>query len=277
MARKPAPEYPPLPYHGIRFMSFASASIVSAILIYFCYHLKHDDFKIPWTFLVILAASIPALISLGLTICIKSTLFALLINIPILFLWSGGIILLAYNMYGALGHTCSAANWGSHDGIMICQTYKAMFAFCVIGWCAAVAGIVLDFRVRSQQNRLGEYDQMKDGQVTGEAWDVNMKMDTFTDATSDHPIAHGPRPTMDRSPYESYDNSEHSQTNDAYRDERRPRFGGNGDVNMTDFGYQAPTAQTTYAAGSYGEHERSSFDPAPVHRGNDPYGHGARY
>lgn len=207
--------------------------------------------------------------------CVKSTLFALIINIPVLFLWSAGSILLAYNMYGALGHSCSSANWGSHDGIMICQAYKALFAFSVIGWCAAAAGIILDIRVRNQQNRLGAYDQMKVGEGTGEAWEI--KMDTFTDVTSEQPIAHGPRPTMNRSPYESYDNNEHYQKTDAYRDERRPRFGGNGDVNRNDFNYQAPTERTLYNAGNYEQHGRTSFDPAPSHRGNDAYGQGARY
>ena len=250
-------------------MSFASASIISAILIYFCYQLKHDEFKLPWTFLIVLAASIPTLLSLSLTICMKSTSFALIINIPILIIWSAGIVLLAWNMYGTLGHTCSIANWGSHDGIMVCQTYKALFAFTVIGWCTAVAGVVLDFRVRSRQNRLGSYDQMKDGKVTGEEWGV--KMDTF-DATTQAPINHGPR----RSPYESYDHNEQYQNNDTYKDKRRPPFEGNGGVNITDFRYQAPSEQTMYDPGRYGGQNQNPFTPAP-HHGTDVYSGGARY
>ena len=271
MARKPATQYPPLPYHGIRFMSFASASIVSAILIYFCYHLKHDNFKLPWTFLAVLAASIPTVLSLTLTACIKSTLFALIINIPILAMWSAGLVLLAYNMYGALGHSCSAANWGSRDGIMICQTYKALFAFTVIGWCTAIAGVILDFRVRSEQNSLGLYDSMGDAKVA--EW--NVKMDSF-DATTQAPIVHGPRPTMNRSPYESYDHSEQYQTNYTYRDDRSTRFGGNGDVNMNDFRYQPPSEQTMYDPGSYGDHEQNPFAPAP-HHDNVTYSQVGRY
>ena len=276
MARKPAPEYPPLPYHSIRALTFISASIVSAILIYFCYHLKHDNFKLPWTFLIVLAGTVPALASLALTICLKSPLAALILNIPILLFWTSGLVLLAWNMTGALGHSCSAANWGSSDGIMICQTYKALFAFTVIGWLSTVAGIILDVRVRSQQNRLGAYDPMGDGKD----WEV--KMDTFSDQPNsntqhENPILHGPRPTLERSPYESFENAEQYQNNDAYREERRGRFGGNGNVNMTDFRYQAPSEQTMYDSGSYGQQGRSSFDPAPVHHGGDVYGNGGRY
>lgn len=174
-------------------------------------------------------------------------------------------------MTGALGHACSAANWGSHDGIMICQTYKALFAFTVVGWLSVVAGIILDFRVRSAQNQLGAYDQMA---ADGKEWDV--KMDTL-DAAKANPIGHGPRPTLERSPYESFEGGEQYQNNETYREERRGRFGGNGDVNMTDFRYQAPSEQTMYDSGSYGEHGRSSFDPAPAHHGGDVYASGGRY
>lgn len=271
MARKPAPEYPPLPYHSIRAITFVSSSIVSGILIYFCYQLKHDSFKLPWTFLIVLAASVPTLVSLSVTACIRSTLFALILNIPILLVWTAGFILLAWNMYGALGHTCTIANWGSHDGIKICQTYKALFAFTVIGWLSAVAGIILLFRVRSQQNRLGTYDSMRGGKE----WDV--KMDTIGDAAIEAPIAHGPRPTLEPSPYESYDHGEQYQSNDGYREERRSRYGGNGEVDMNHFQYQAPVEQTLYDAGSYGDHARNSFEPAPAQHSGDVYAHGARY
>jgi hypothetical protein len=273
MARS-APSYPPLPYHTIRFITFTSASIVTSILIYFCYHLKHDNFKLPWTFLIVLAGTIPALLSLLLTVCIPSPLIALILNIPILILWFAGLILLGWNMTGAFGHACSAANWGSNDGIMICQTYKALFAFTVIGLLSLIAGIVLSVRERSRQRRGGAYDHMADGKE----WDV--KMDTLSDHPNSNlnspPIAHGPRPTLDRSPYESFDNVEQHQNNE-FREERRARFGGNGDVNMTDFRYQAPSEQTTYDSGNYGQHGRSSFDPAPAHHDGEGYGHGGRY
>lgn len=54
--------YPPLAFHVIRTGALVSSLVVSAVLSYFVYHLKHDNFKIPWTFLVVsfwLPASCP--------------------------------------------------------------------------------------------------------------------------------------------------------------------------------------------------------------------------
>ena len=45
--------YPPLPFHVIRTCSLISSLVVAAILSFFVYHLRHDKFKIPWTFLVV--------------------------------------------------------------------------------------------------------------------------------------------------------------------------------------------------------------------------------
>ena len=46
-------QYPFLAFHFIRACSLVCSIIVSAILLYFCYWLKHDNYKIPWTFLVV--------------------------------------------------------------------------------------------------------------------------------------------------------------------------------------------------------------------------------
>ena len=45
--------YPTLPFHAIRTLSLISALIVSGILIFFCYQLKVDGYKLPWTFLIV--------------------------------------------------------------------------------------------------------------------------------------------------------------------------------------------------------------------------------
>ncbi len=45
--------YPRLAFHIIRAIAFISAVIVSGILTYFCIQLKHDGFKLPWTFIVV--------------------------------------------------------------------------------------------------------------------------------------------------------------------------------------------------------------------------------
>lgn len=45
--------YPPLPFHVIRGCLLVCSLIVSSILSFFVYHLTRDEFKIPWTFLVV--------------------------------------------------------------------------------------------------------------------------------------------------------------------------------------------------------------------------------
>jgi hypothetical protein len=45
--------YPALPFHVIRVCYLISTLVVAIILSYFVYHLKRDNFKIPWTFLVV--------------------------------------------------------------------------------------------------------------------------------------------------------------------------------------------------------------------------------
>ena len=52
MRSQPSP-YPILPFHALRACSLVCSLVVAAVLSYFVYHLKQDNFKIPWTFLVV--------------------------------------------------------------------------------------------------------------------------------------------------------------------------------------------------------------------------------
>jgi len=45
--------YPRLAFHVVRAIAFISASIVTGILVYFCIQLKHDGYKLPWTFIIV--------------------------------------------------------------------------------------------------------------------------------------------------------------------------------------------------------------------------------
>ncbi|KIW62972.1 hypothetical protein PV04_09856 [Phialophora macrospora] len=159
--------YPRLAFHIVRTIAFISASIVSGILIYFCIQLRHDGFKLPWTFIIVLASTMLSLLSLFLTGILYtcfflSPLFSLVLNVTILILYLVGYGLLTWNIYGTLGHTCSRANWASDDGMMICRTYKAFYAFELFGVLAQVALIVLDARSRHAQTKLGRYNKMAD-------------------------------------------------------------------------------------------------------------------
>ena len=49
---RPSP-YSPTPFHITNIALFVSSTIVTSILVYFCAQLKNDDFKLPWTFIVV--------------------------------------------------------------------------------------------------------------------------------------------------------------------------------------------------------------------------------
>src|SRR5947209_9609428 len=88
------------------------------------------------TFSQLLAVSLFTLITLSITflfhVCSRlSPRINLFINIPLLILWVVGMGLLGWNMAGTLLHACSITNWGNDTGIMICNIYKALFAFVV--------------------------------------------------------------------------------------------------------------------------------------------------
>jgi hypothetical protein len=114
-----------------------------------------------------------------------SPLFMLTVNISVAIIWTVGLALLTWNMYGTLGHSCSRSNWASDDGMMVCRTYKALYSFALFGWLAQVALIVLDIRSRRAQTALGRYNKMmlandaRDG-VGRDA----LKMDTLGDNMS---------------------------------------------------------------------------------------------
>jgi len=157
--------YSSFSFHLIRTCSLISSLVVSAILLYFCYHLKHENYKIPWTFLVLLAVSLLTIVSLSATFALHlchvlPPLLNLCINAPLFGLWCLGLALLGWNMSGTLTHVCNGENWGSSAGIMICRIYKALFSFTVFGWLAAVAQVTLDVIVRRRQVRSGKYNKM---------------------------------------------------------------------------------------------------------------------
>lgn len=52
MRSQPLP-YPPLAFHATRTCFLISCLVVASILSFFVYHLQHDNFKIPFTFLVV--------------------------------------------------------------------------------------------------------------------------------------------------------------------------------------------------------------------------------
>lgn len=113
-------------------------------------------------------------IGTALYFCVHlSPLINMIFNFPILCLWTAGLGLMIWNMYGTLGNSCTINNWGNEDGVSICNQYKALFAFVVLGWLCQIALFVLDIRARRSQSAFGNYKKMNESQ------DYNMKMDAL--------------------------------------------------------------------------------------------------
>jgi hypothetical protein len=45
--------YPRIPFHGLRFLQLLSSIIVGSIMSFFMYHLTHDHWRTPWTFVLV--------------------------------------------------------------------------------------------------------------------------------------------------------------------------------------------------------------------------------
>jgi len=245
--------YPLLPFHLIRIASLLSSLVVSAIMIYFCYHLKHDGFKIPWTFLVLMAVSFLTLAMLALTSILHcchvlSPRLSLFLNVPLLVLWALSFSLLGWNMSGTLGHVCNTSNWGTDAGIMICRIYKALFSFTVTGFVSALAAVWLDVKVRRTQVRRGVYNQMGDPRLSSRG---DIKMGGLGGLVNHAAPIDGQ--TVGIEPYRN-EGHEAAQQERFYNPEAR--WKNQKTMRAEDFGYAAPAEQTTYDAGSYGDGDR---------------------
>ncbi|CEO60692.1 hypothetical protein PMG11_05278 [Penicillium brasilianum] len=173
-------DYPTLPFHGIRFVSFLSSFVVTIILAIFIYHLHADGYKLPFAFLVLLVTSLLSLLTTLLTslsncCCGLSPKFSLALNIPLLFLWLLSLALLAYSMSGTILTKCTTTYWATSTALSVCRSYKALFTFTVVGTAAYIAAIWLDVVVRRRQTRLGAYGPMGSSAAVGEdPWDVKL-------------------------------------------------------------------------------------------------------
>ncbi len=175
-------------------------------------------------------------------------------NVLILLVWTVGLALLTWNMYGALGHSCSRSNWASDDGMMVCRTYKALYSFSVFGWLAQVALIVLDIRSRRRQTALGGYIKMMDS-GPGER---DVKLDNLDDrnSTTSSLHSHSHSHSQDNVPYGVPD---YASTRPTYRPaptHSASDYSGNathGQVRMDHFGTNYDRfAPQSYANNGYG-------------------------
>ncbi|KAL3479941.1 hypothetical protein BJX99DRAFT_221529 [Aspergillus californicus] len=158
-------EYPKLPFHIIRFITFVSSLIVAIIVSVFTYNLHGADHKLPWPFLVLIISAFLSLLNLVLTTFLHccyglSPRLSLVTNSIVLLLWFISLVLLAWSLSHTILTTCNATYWATSTGIAVCRIFKTLFSFTIIGVAALIACIALDIVAYRRQTRLGEYDPM---------------------------------------------------------------------------------------------------------------------
>jgi len=162
--------YPPLPFHLIRLLIAISAAIVAGVLSMFVWEI-HDDHEHNWSvpvpIIVVLSTAVVALAAMILTTILfyLRTLrphINLLLNAPLLGLWSASLILMATNLSSMLSKGCNKETWTTDMGVSVCRFYKGMFSFVVAAWAGTAAAVILDVRVWSTVSHRGKYNRMKD-------------------------------------------------------------------------------------------------------------------
>jgi len=162
----PSP-YPKLAFHGIRIGQALASLVVSAIMFYFIWHLKDEDYAAPKTFWTLLAASLLTLICLiGSAVVYAcfglAPLVSLIVNAVLFIMWCPGFGFLWYYSRGTLSHVCNRLNWVGPTGIMVCRIYKALFAFSMLGFATTLAALLLDIVIWRKTTSRGKYKQMLD-------------------------------------------------------------------------------------------------------------------
>ncbi|KAL1966973.1 hypothetical protein VTN77DRAFT_3717 [Rasamsonia byssochlamydoides] len=179
----PSP-YSPGAFHAVRALSFVATIIVAAIMIYFAYHLHQDGFKLPWTFVVIMATCFLTLLNLAFTGALfccgsLSPMLSLVFNTAIFLLWIVSLGLLSWSMSGTLSTTCDTTHWGTDTGVMVCRVYKTLFSFVVVAFAAQFVALVVDSAARRHQRSMGDYNAM-----TSDTMLTDVKLDQRSSLTS---------------------------------------------------------------------------------------------
>ena len=163
-----------------------------------------------------------------------SPLFNMIVSVFWLLLYTVGAGLVFYNAYGAVSHTCSKVNWASEDGMFVCRTYKAFFAFMIIGWLCQVALLVVDVRAKKAQSTFGKYDKMDNDSLK----DLKLSNLDISRDTSTHDIPYGV--DVDRARSGSVNSQQHQRFSSPYGAERSQLH------RVDDFHYQTPAQESSY-------------------------------
>ncbi|KAL9002939.1 MAG: hypothetical protein Q9188_004158 [Gyalolechia gomerana] len=223
--RNPSP-YNPLPFHLLRLGQLISALIVSGVVSYFVHFLLLEHYKLPWTFIFLLTASVLTIFALIVSGALYHfrTLppkYNLTNNAALSVLWILGLSFLTWNTGWTLRHRCLIENWKTEAGIMVCRLYKACTAFTVTGLLTTVLALLLDIRTQRKTTQLGKYNQMHE-----------------PDSKRSIPVISSPTPQ-----YGSYNSQRADETGDL-GDQKPYRV--QESIEVQHFGYSAPPEQTRY-------------------------------
>jgi len=136
-------------------------------MFYFIYHLTHDRWNTPWTFIYFSAASTFTVLALTVTILLHCCIglnprLNLAINSLLFALWAAGFGSLSWWASKTLFHACDAGNLIGHDenGLLVCRIYKALYSFACLGFVSTFSALCLDIYVFRHATRLGKYQNM---------------------------------------------------------------------------------------------------------------------
>ncbi|KAF1850303.1 uncharacterized protein K460DRAFT_273142 [Cucurbitaria berberidis CBS 394.84] len=158
--------YPRLPFHLIRSAQLVSSLVVASIMFYFLKELAHDNYKLPWTFILLFAVSLLTILALTTTIVLHcfyglNPVLNTSLNGALTLLWSVAFSLLSWWSSSTLSHVCNVDNWEDELGISVCRLYKALFSFALLGLVATLLALLLDVRVQRNATQRGTFQQLQ--------------------------------------------------------------------------------------------------------------------
>ncbi|OAK96567.1 hypothetical protein IQ06DRAFT_44665 [Phaeosphaeriaceae sp. SRC1lsM3a] len=162
--------YPRVPFHAARSAQLLSSIVVACVMFYFLSELARGRFRLPWTFILLMAVALLTLVCLTATIVLHcfyglNPLLNTILNSVLAVLWAVSFALLSWWSSGTLSHVCSKDNWDDELGISVCRLYKALFSFSLLGLLSTIVALVLDVHVQRQAVARGRFQAIGMGEV----------------------------------------------------------------------------------------------------------------
>jgi len=122
---------------------------------FFSYHLKKDDYAIPWQFVslaTVSAATFFSVFALGIAFCCRALnpIFSMVVDVLLWLLWGVAGGALGRGLAPNLMKQCNLSQWGNKQGVTVCHMYKNVFAFVVVGWVTLLCSFILGAYARSR-------------------------------------------------------------------------------------------------------------------------------